>query len=85
MKKALTLCTLSILAAAALTACGGSDDAASAPAATAEVPASASASPMGFISYLMALVSSQADTLEPVDVSAVTPPTDETSEPTPIN
>jgi ABC-type glycerol-3-phosphate transport system substrate-binding protein len=75
---------LSIVAAAALAACGGSDDT-PAPAATAEVPASAGASPAGFIAYLMALIASEADTLEPVDVSAVVPPTDDTSEPTPIN
>jgi hypothetical protein len=81
MKK---LIILSIVASAALAACGGSDDNPT-PAVTAEVPASASASPAGFISYLMALVSSDADTLEPVDVSAVTPPADDTSEPTPIN
>jgi hypothetical protein len=81
MKKAFIL---SVVAAASLAACGGNDDS-PAPAATAEVPASASASPAGFISYLMALVSSEADTLEPVDVSAVVPPTDDTSEPTPIN
>ncbi|HET6599359.1 MAG TPA: hypothetical protein VFG60_05300 [Burkholderiaceae bacterium] len=66
--------------AAVLTACGGSDDAAP-PAVTSEVPASASQSVAGFIDYLKALVASAADTLEPVDVSAVTPPTDDTGEP----
>lgn len=74
------------LAAAAtlLAACGGgSDD--SAPAATAAVPDSASASIGGWISYLQALVASPADTLEPVDVSKVTPPTDETSLPSPVD
>jgi len=52
------------------------------PAATqAPVPASASESIAGFIAYLQGLVVSSADTLEPVDTSTVTPPTDETSEP----
>jgi hypothetical protein len=41
------------------------------------VPASASASAMGLIDYLKLLVASSADTLEPVDVSAVTPQTDD--------
>ena len=36
----------------------------------------------GFLGQIM---KSAADTLEPVDVSAVKPPADETSEPTPIN
>jgi hypothetical protein len=75
---------ISVLTAAALTACGGGGDD-STPPATSQVPASASASTTGFIAYLMALVQSAADTLEPVDVSAVTPPADETSEPTPLN
>ena len=39
----------------------------------------------GFISYIQALIASAADTLEPVDVSKVTPPTDETSEPVAVN
>ena len=55
------------------------------PAVTAEVPASASSSIGGFIDYLKALVVAMADTLEPVDVSKVTPPTDDTAEPTNVN
>jgi len=39
----------------------------------------------GFIAYLEALIASMADTLEPVDVSTVTPPTDDTAEPLPVN
>jgi len=66
-----------------LTACGGGDD--DTPPVTESVPASASASATGFIDYLKQLVVASADMLEPVDVSAVTPPTDEASEPTPIN
>lgn len=74
---------LALAAAATLAACGGGDD--DTPPVTEAVPPSASASSMGFIEYLKQLVVASADTLEPVDVSAVTPPTDDTSEPTPVN
>jgi ABC-type glycerol-3-phosphate transport system substrate-binding protein len=74
---------LALCAAAALAGCGGGGD--HTPPATESVPASASASPDGFIGYLKALVASAADMLEPVDVSAVTPPADDTGEPTPVN
>ena len=76
-----------IAMAAALVACGGSDDNSGSSGGTgfvpptAAVPASASASVVGFITYLQQLVVSFADLLEPVDTSAVTGPTDETSEP----
>ena len=65
----------------ALAACGGNnnDDQ---PPVTESVPASASASVGGFVDYLMRLVGSAADMLDPVDVSAVLAPTDEVSEPT---
>ena len=66
--------------AAALAGCGGGGD--HTPPATESVPASASASTGGFVDYLMALMASTADTLEPVDVGAVKPPADDTSEPT---
>ena len=65
----------------ALAACGGGNDDAAAPAPTQEVPSSASTSVSGLIDYLKALVATAADTLEPVDVSAVTPPSDDTLEP----
>ena len=83
MRKTWTLATwiLAIGAAAVLMACGGGDDGPSAPPATSAVPASASASVGGWIAYLKALVASAADTLEPVDVSTVTPPSDDASEP----
>jgi len=55
------------------------------PAVTSQVPASASTSLNGFIDYLKLLVVASADTLEPVDTSTVTPMTDETSEPQPID
>lgn len=66
-----------------LTACGGGDD--DTPPVTETVPPNASASNAGFIDYLKQLVVASADALEPVDVSTVTPPTDDASEPTPIN
>jgi hypothetical protein len=81
MKHALSLC---FVAALALTGCGGGDDA-SPPPATSQVPASASESVPGFIAYLQALLVSMADTLEPVDVSIVTPKTDDTVEPTAVD
>ena len=68
---------------ALLAACGGGDDD-EAPAVTAQVPADASQSSAGFIAYLKALVVAPAETLEPVDVSAVTPLADGTGEPTPV-
>ena len=67
-----------------LAACGGSD-VAQIPSATSGVPPSASASIDGFITYVNLLIASAADTLEPVDVSALTAPTDETREPLPVN
>ena len=78
MKK--TLIT-ALVAASVLGACGGGGDINNnPPPATSEVPASASQSVGGFIAYLQALVASMADMLEPVDTSAVTPPTDDTAE-----
>ncbi len=75
---------LGLCAAAALTACGGGgdDNTNDAPPVTEQVPASASQSVGGFIDYLKQLVVASADTLEPVDVSAVTPPADDAVEPT---
>jgi hypothetical protein len=81
MKKILTLALGAALLA--LAACGGSDN--TPPPPTSQVPASASASVNGFIAYLQALVVSMADTLEPVDVSTVTAPADDTIEPLPVN
>jgi hypothetical protein len=77
MKKTLLAASF---AAALLGACGGGDDH-TPPPPTAQVPASASQSVDGFIGYLRQLVVSMADMLEPVDTSAVTPPTDDTAEP----
>ena len=80
----LRIAAASLATAALLAACGGGDDD-QAPAATSEVPASASQSVQGFIGYLQALVVSAADMLEPVDTSMVIAPTDETSEPTTVD
>ena len=74
---------LALAAAATLAACGGGDD--DTPPVTEQVPPSASASAAGFIDYLRQLVTASADMLEPVDVSAVTPPTDDAAEPTTVD
>ena len=71
-----------IAAGALVAACGGNNND---PPATSEVPASASQSIDGFIAYLKRLVVSSAETLEPVDTSMVTPPSDEASEPQVVN
>jgi hypothetical protein len=70
---------LAAATAALLAGCGGGGD--NNPPVTSQVPASASATITGFISYIQALIASNADTLQPVDVSNVTPPKDETSSP----
>lgn len=61
--------------------CGDNYTDSTPPSATSQVPSSASQSIAGFIGYLQELVVSSADTLEPVDTSMVSGPTDETSEP----
>ena len=78
-KSLLAVCCSTVL----LASCGGGDD--DAPAVTSQVPAEASTSISGFIGYLQALVVSSADTLEPVDVSSVTPPSDDTSSPAQVD
>ncbi len=71
---------------AVLAGCGGGgSDALPTPPATSAVPPSASASVAGFIGYLMQLVVAPADTLEPVDVSKVTPPVSDNTEPSPVD
>ena len=74
---------VSICVAGVLTGCGGGGD--DTPPPTSQVPASASASTDDFVSYLKALVASDAETLPPVDVSTVAPPADDTSAPPPHN
>jgi hypothetical protein len=78
MKKTLLVM---LMAVALVAACGGGGGGGDRPPATAQVPASASQSIDGFISYLQELVASAADMLEPVDTTNVVGPTDETSEP----
>jgi hypothetical protein len=76
-----------LCAAALLSACGGGgdDSAPPPPPVTEQVPASVNTSVTSFIGYLVALLASAADALEPVDVSAVTPATNDAVEPDPVN
>lgn len=75
---------IAVALSAALAACGGNDDDA-VDDSTSSVPASASQSVDGFIEYLKKLVVTASETLEPVDVSNVTPPTTETAEPATVD
>ena len=86
MKKHLTISLLG--AAALLAACGGGGDAPALPAATAEVPAGASASSAGLKDYLVALSalsSSAADDKEPLSLATFTPVRPDDTEPEPVN
>ena len=74
-----------LCAAALLGACGGGYDDQAPPPVTEQVPGSVSTSVTSLIDYLKALVASSADMLDPVDVGAVTPATDEAIEPAPVN
>jgi hypothetical protein len=76
-----------LCAAALLSACGGGDDDSTptTPPVTEQVPPSVNTSVTSFMGYLVALIASAADALEPVDVSAVTPATDDAIEPDPVN
>jgi hypothetical protein len=77
-----------LCAAALLGACGGGGDDDSTPTTppvTEQVPPSVNTSVTSFMGYLVALLASAADALEPVDVSAVTPATNDTVEPDPVN
>lgn len=81
MKTQRKLGWLAALAAAAfLGGCSGSDDS-PAPAATTQVPPSASQSSAGLVAYIQALAREQADDKEPVDLSTFTPPTPDNTEP----
>ncbi len=84
MKRLLAIVASASLVAG-LAACGGGDDSPPPPPVTSSVPASASVSVTNFIGYLQQLVAASADTLEPVDVSAVTPPTSETDPPVAVD
>jgi len=76
-----------LCAAALLSACGGGgdDNTSTTPPVTEQVPQSVNTSVTSFMGYLVALLASAADALEPVDVSAVTPATDDAVEPDPVN
>jgi len=79
-----TLAMAAVLAM--LSACGGGGEGdAAAPAVTAKVPDSASQSVPGLMRYMDALVVVAPDGLEPVDVSSVALPTDDTIEPQTID
>ena len=67
-----------LLAATGLLSACSDNSSSDAPAATSSVPVEASNSVAGFTDYLQRLVVASADMLEPVDTSAVTPPTDDT-------
>jgi hypothetical protein len=84
MNKHLTFATATVVAM--LSACGGGNGAdTSGTPVTSAVPDSASLSVAGMMSYLVALVAAKGEGLEPVDVSAVTPPTDNMIEPQAID
>ena len=74
--------TLMTAAVALLTGCGGgggNGDTVEAPAGTQGVPASATASPKAFSTYVASLPAD--DRAEPLDLDGVMPPTSETAEP----
>ena len=74
-----------LAAALTLAACGGGSNDAVVQAPTAAptdgVPADATASTAGFMTYMKALVASSGEGLEPFDVAVVTPPTSDTEDP----
>ena len=82
-----TQLSLAVIAAALLGGCGGggNDDhyvtPPTPPPITEAIPDSASQNSNGFIAYLLALVNSSADQLEPVKTDGFTAPTAEQEEP----
>ena len=89
MNKRPVRCAALLLGGAAglLSACGGGGHDSQpvavvpTPAPTAEVPATASLSVVGYLSYIADLLKSAADGLEPVALTSVTAPVDDASEP----
>lgn len=90
------MAALAVLMSATLAACGGNDDPAPAPAPvavtpapaptpvpapTTAVPASATASVAGLLTFLSSLLGTSSNTAEPVLIGDITLPTSETTEP----
>lgn len=80
-----TLFGLAIVAGMLVAGCGGGGDDAPPPVATDAVPASASQSVAGMLSYLQALVGLQPEDREALDVSAFAPPQPDDTEPETVN
>lgn len=76
---------LAIVAGMLVAGCGGGGDDAPPPVATDAVPASASQSVAGMLSYLQALVDLQPEDREALDVSAFAPPQPDDTEPETVN
>ena len=72
------LCAL-LATAALVSACGGGGQGDAAVAAVDPIPASASATTLGFTSFVAGLVSSE--TAEPLELGSLVPPTSEVDEP----
>jgi hypothetical protein len=76
-------------ACAALAGCfGGDDNTAAAPAPAdplAAVPAEATATAQGTVDYQVALAAASSETREPIDLTNVTLPTSDTTEPAAVN
>lgn len=87
MRKQFSL-AVALLAAALVIGCGGDGGDGAVitppPPPTSGIPENASSNSMGFVAYLMLLVASSADGLEPVDISGFTAPTSEQEEPASI-
>ena len=96
MSRTVRVAGLAVLMSATLAACGGNDDPAPAPAPvavtpapaptpvpapTTAVPASATASVAGLLTFLSSLLGTSSNTAEPVLIGDITLPTSETTEP----
>jgi hypothetical protein len=80
-KTTLLLCSAAAWLLAACGGGGGYDDPPTPPAATDAVPASASQSVAGLLSYLVALTGIASENKEALDVSSFAPPQPENTEP----
>lgn len=81
MMKKTKLLLAALAVAAGVAGCGGGGGDDTPPAATDAVPASASRSVAGLLSYLVALTALQPEDKEALDVSAFAPPQPEDTEP----